>query len=160
MFLRSGCWIPAALLLPNAIYLVLPSKSTNLPALRPAAKWLESVEWTLRFFIFFIPCLYSLGFEQIAAHRFLFVVMMAALFFYFCGWLRYVRQRSFQVLFRPLAGVPYPMAVSPVLYLLLASALVHSAALAVFTLLFGIAHVAVSRHSALQLMEGQPRENK
>jgi cellulose synthase/poly-beta-1,6-N-acetylglucosamine synthase-like glycosyltransferase len=143
--------IPAALLLPNIVFLVVRPVSSHPLVTAPAAKWLESVEWISRIAVFLIPCLYRVDSAQITTHRVLFAAILSTLTFYYYGWLRYFFRREIQLLYAPMLGIPYPMAVIPITYLLLASMFLHSAVLASCTVLFGAAHIAISHHTAQQI---------
>jgi hypothetical protein len=71
--------------------------------------------------------------------------MILALFFYYLNWGRYVRQgRALRLLFQPCAGIPIPLAISPVVYFLLASVLFHSWYLLLAAVVLGIGHIYVS----------------
>jgi hypothetical protein len=71
--------------------------------------------------------------------------MILALFYYYLNWGRYALQgRSFQLLYQPCLGIPLPLAVSPVIYFLLASVLFHSWFLLAAAVLLGIGHIYVS----------------
>ena len=73
-------------------------------------------------------------------------VMLLALAFYYTGWARYFTTgRNFALLYKPLVGIPLPLAVSPVVYFLAASVALRSVPLAIAAVVFGTAHVAVSR---------------
>lgn len=74
-----------------------------------------------------------------------FVVMLACLAFYYIGWVRYfIKNRNYAQLFCPLLGIPLPMAISPVLFFLSASVVLHSIYLAVASIVFGIGHLYIS----------------
>ncbi len=79
------------------------------------------------------------------ADRFCLGAAVLALGIYYLGWARYfVRGRRPELLYRSLAGIPVPLAISPVVYFLACSGLARSIALALVTLAFGVAHVALS----------------
>jgi hypothetical protein len=82
-------------------------------------------------------------------------VMLLALAFYYTGWARYfTRGRTPVLLFKPLFGVPLPLAVSPVVYFLAASVPLRSLPLAASAVVFGVAHVAISLSEYVRLVSG------
>jgi len=75
----------------------------------------------------------------------LFGLAVLALFVYYLGWVRYFRRgRLPALLYRPFAGIPVPLAITPVAYFLACSGLTRSPALALITLAFGVAHISLS----------------
>ena len=71
--------------------------------------------------------------------------MGLALAFYYAGWLRFfLRGRDYALLFRPMLGIPVPMAVSPILYFLLSSVVLGSVYQAVAAAVLGIGHIAIT----------------
>ena len=71
--------------------------------------------------------------------------MILALSFYYINWGRYALQgRTFRLLFQPCLGIPLPLAISPVVYFLLASVLFHSWYLLLAAVVLGIGHIYVS----------------
>jgi hypothetical protein len=77
--------------------------------------------------------------------------MVIALLFYYAGWARYVlKGRRFGLLFEPMAGVPLPMAVAPVIYLAGAALLLRSWPLLGAVILLAIGHLTVSRAEFLR----------
>lgn len=66
-------------------------------------------------------------------------------FSYFLLWARYLyMKRDYEGLYRPLVGLPVPMAVLPAVALCAVAAYIQSAALVSFAILFAISHVCVS----------------
>ncbi len=157
--LRGLGWaVPVAVLLPNALWLVLPSAAA--PPARPPTtppSWArrgEPVEWVGRAAVFIIPvfCRFSLG---STAGMLALAAMLLSLAFYYTGWARYfTRGRTPVLLFKPLFGVPLPLAVSPVVYFLAASVALRSVPLAVSAVAFGVAHVAISLFEYRRLVSG------
>jgi len=160
--LRGLGWaVPVAVLLPNALWLVLPSAAA--PPARPPTtalpswtRWAEPVEWVGRAAVFILPVFsrFKLG---TAASVVALWAMVLALAFYYTGWARYfTRGRTPVLLFKPLLGVPLPLAVSPVAYLLAASVALWSTPLGVAAVVFGAAHVAISLFEYRRLVSGSP----
>lgn len=72
-------------------------------------------------------------------------LMLLALAFYYMAWGRfYTRGRTPVLLYRPLFGVPLPLALSPVVLFLAAAVPLRALPLAVGAIVFGVAHVALS----------------
>jgi hypothetical protein len=133
-------------LLPNLLMLFLPP--TGLPAAAGKKSALTSVmeivERAGQVSAFVIPLFYPLrvkGGLEIAS----LAGMILALSFYYLNWGRYIRQgRAFRLLFQPCAGIPLPLAVSPVVYFVLAAVLFHSWYLVAAAGVLGIGHIYVS----------------
>jgi hypothetical protein len=105
---------------------------------------MEVLEWVGRIAALVIPFFYRIdvqGTRQVVA----LVVMALALLVYCAGWVRcFTRGRSYALLFEPLLGIPIPLAVSPIVYLLAASVLLGSWYLAVATMILGLGHLSIS----------------
>jgi hypothetical protein len=105
---------------------------------------MEVLEWVGRIAALVIPFFYRIdvqGTRQVVA----LVVMALALLVYYTGWVRYfTRGRSYALLFEPLLGIPIPLAISPIVYLLAASALLGSWYLVVATMILGFGHLSIS----------------
>jgi len=148
LFRGLGWMVPVAVLLPNIVWAVLPagaSPATPKPVPPHWVRWVEVVEWVGRMAVLVLPVFsqFRLG---TAASVLAGEVMFLALAFYYTGWARYfTRGRTAVLLYKPLFGVPLPMAVSPAVYFLAASAPLRSVPLAVAAVVFGAAHVAVGR---------------
>jgi hypothetical protein len=141
-----GGLVTLVVLLPNLLMIFFPP--TNLP---PAAEMkisltaaMEIVERAGQVSAFVVPFYYPLrvwGTLEIAS----LAGMILALFFYYLIWGRYVLQgRTFWLLYQPCVGVPIPLAISPVIYFLAASALFHSWVLLAAAIVLGIGHIYVS----------------
>jgi hypothetical protein len=142
-----GGLVAVLLLLPNVLWMILPPRGdapTSGHVAEPFWRALEIVEWLGRIAALVIPFFYRITVRepwQVVA----LVVTVLALLFYYAGWVRYFcGGRRHTLLFAPLAGVPVPLAISPIVYLLGASALLGSWPLAVATAVLGAAHVPIS----------------
>jgi hypothetical protein len=141
-----GGLVTIFVLLPNLLMLFFPptglppgaGKKTSLTAV------MEIVERAGQVCAFVIPFFYPLrvqGSLEIAS----LAGMILALLFYYLNWARYLRQgRAFRLLYQPCAGIPLPLAVSPVIYFLLAASLFHSWLLLAAAVVLGIGHIYVS----------------
>jgi hypothetical protein len=141
-----GGLITLLVLLPNLLMLFLPPNSLPAAAEKKSSLTLvmEIVERAGQVSAFVIPFFYSLrvkGSLEIAS----LAGMILALSFYYINWGRYVLQgRAFRLLFQPCLGIPVPLAISPVVYFLLASLLFHSWYLLAAAVVLGIGHIYVS----------------
>jgi len=141
-----GGLVTLFVLLPNLLMIFLPP--TSLPAGAGKKSSLiaamEIVERAGQGFAFVIPFFYPLkiqGSLEIAG----LTGMILALLFYYLNWGRYVLQgRSFRLLYQPCVGIPIPLAISPVIYFLLASVLFHSWYLLAAAVVLGIGHIYIS----------------
>jgi len=108
--------ITALVLAPNLVYLAYPPRDVDTwgPATEPRA--LAVLEKAGQVLSFTLPVFFSVTFTgpiAVAAWG----LMAGCLAFYYAGWVRYLTGgRSFALLYRPLVGVPIPMALAPVLY--------------------------------------------
>lgn len=140
-----GGIITLLVLLPNLLFVFFPPKGA-LPA--------EENDTRLKIFIvferigqatcFILPFFYRIrleGTEQWAA----LALMGGFLLVYYWGWGRYLaRGRDAAWLFRPLAGIPLPMAVMPVLYFFTAGFLLGSPWLILASGVLAAGHVPVT----------------
>jgi len=78
--------------------------------------------------------------------------MFIFLLFYYYGWIRYfMGNREYGLLFSPLFGVPVPLAISPVLYFLCASVILHSPFMLISSLILAAGHIPASLNICRQL---------
>lgn len=145
--MSTGWIVTLLLLLPNAFYLLLTPRDVP-PETDGRRQFkvqiLETVEKLGQIGSFILPFFYSFQVETVPDKMtlILFCLLMG---FYYAGWLRYVtRGRLFRLLFAPMAGIPVPMAVAPVLAILVAAANFYSWPLALAALILGAGHIPVS----------------
>jgi hypothetical protein len=136
--------ITAAVLLPNLLFLILPP--TNAEKYGKSADSLlftviERVGQVGSFVLpLFLPLTFSGGLVSIA-----WIVMGLALAFYYAGWARFfLRGRDYALLFKPMMGIPVPMAISPVLYVLLTSVVLGSVYQAIAAVVLGVGHITIT----------------
>lgn len=142
-----GGLVTGLLLLPNVLWMIFPPRdqpTENAGTVKRSWRVLEIVEWVGRIATLVIPFFYRISVReawQVAA----LVVTVAALFFYYAGWARYFAGgRRYALLFAPLVGVPVPLAISPIVYLLSSAALLGSWPLALAALVLGASHIPIS----------------
>lgn len=143
LILRSGAWIPVLIMLPNLVWMLMPKKqAAAAPGVEPL--WLTIVENVGRAAILVIPFFYDLDFRRPLALPALTAMGLALVLYYAC-WVRYFAGGGRpELLGRPMLGIPLPMAVAPVLFLLLSAYLLGSWWMLGAALLFGAAHLWVS----------------
>lgn len=142
-----GVFITLAVLAPNVLMLTNPPQEVPPKARVPKKgpyRTFETVERIGQVGAFLIPLGYTLA-PAAAWQWAAVVVMVAALAVYYWCWVRYARGGfRFRWLFEPLAGIPIPMAVMPVVYFAAASVALLSWPLAVATALMAAGHIYVS----------------
>ena len=136
--------ITAAVLLPNLLFLVRPPLNVG-----AYGKPVDSVPFTI---------LERVGQVSSFLATAAWIAMGLTLAFYFAGWLRFFwRGRDYALLFKPMLGIPVPMAVSPVLYFLLSSVVLGSIYQAIAAAVLGIGHITISAREYLQLRRAPSR---
>jgi len=135
--------IPVLVLIPNLLYFLLTP--TKIPANPPREPVILVVFERLGLFGSIISPLFFTSFitglpELIAA----FGMMFMLLIYYIC-WIRFFsHRREYRWLYEPLFFVPVPMAIFPVVYFLLGSAITHSIPLLISSLVFAGGHIPIS----------------
>ena len=143
-----GWLISVAALLPNLLALFYPPRDA------PVAEVARSTMTTIMVIVervgqaasFIIPFLYRVrpewtGFWPGVG------IMVVALAFYYAGWARYMlRGRTYDLLFRPMLGIPQPMAVSPIVYFFGGALMLGSVPLAIGASALTVGHLYVSAH--------------
>lgn len=139
---RSGALVPLVLMLPNVVWALAPGPAAVEP---PDVSWLLSLlEHVGRVGVLVVPFFHRLELDKRRA-RWALGGMMPALVGYYACWLRYFALgRSPELFTAPFLGVPLPMAVFPVVFLLLSSYLMSSRLMLIASIVFGVAHVWVS----------------
>jgi hypothetical protein len=145
--------LPAIILLPNLIYFwVSPSGSKN--------EWekehpllLTVLEWIGRAGVIITPIFNPLNIESVGEDMAILVVIVF-LIIYYLGWIRYfAREMDSKYLYSPLMGIPLPLAISPVFFFLFISYPLHSVALFISTILFGVSHIWIALRQYRQYIE-------
>jgi hypothetical protein len=140
--IKSGALIPVLLMLPNMVWMLLPKTGTARHV--PEPLFLTIAENIGRLAVLLLPFFYSLQVDR----KFSLPVMIGtglALAIYYRAWLRYfARGRPAELLRAPLLGLPLPLAVAPVVFLILSALLMGSWLMLAASIWFGIAHLWVS----------------
>ena len=136
--------ITAAVLLPNVVYGVFPPLNLQKYGPHKDSRLLVSIERFGQTSSFVLPIFFKLSFTGILA-LLAWAIMGLSLGIYYAGWIRFfARERDYALLFRPMIGIPVPMAVSPVVFLLVSSCVLGSVLQAIATLILAVGHIAVT----------------
>ena len=133
-------------LLPNIGFMLFPPSSipTEVQEHDRVYRLMEILERVGQIGSFALPFFYALKVRAPADWAFL-GAMLLTLGFYYAGWLRYfLRGRTFSLLFAPMARIPLPMALGPVLYFMASAFFLHSWYMGAASLLLAIGHLYVS----------------
>ncbi len=143
--IKSGVIVSGLILLPNILYfLKRRGKSDDRASHVSVSTSVEISENIGRLGILVIPIFYSLNLN----HRFSLYFMILCLLFlslYYIAWLRYFIGGSHHIDLRRRLFVPLPLAVYPSLFLICSSYLLSSILMLMFSLVFAIAHIWVSK---------------
>lgn len=136
--------IPIAILLPNLLFLGRPPR--NVPAKKENKEILifKIAEGIGRLGVFVLPIFSSIHHDK--PHEMISLIgMFIFLILYYVGWIRYFRgDGEYRLLFSPMIGIPVPLAITPILYFLCASIVLHSSLLFLSSLIFAIGHISNS----------------
>ncbi len=142
-FFRTGALVPILLMLPNILWMILPGEKAQQEAKAPL--WLTVLENTGRMVILVLPFFYHLDLSRMYGFMVL-AVMGLALAVYYLAWGRYfLRGCTLDLMGAPLLGIPLPLVVAPVVFLLLSAYLMGSWWMFGASVIFGIAHIRVSQ---------------
>ena len=147
MFHPLSLIIPVLVLIPNLFFFL--KSPVNIPAHQPKEPLLLTILERLgQIGCFLIPLFYSVSysgvFEILAS-----IAMAIMLVIYYYGWIRFfTHNREYRWLFYPLFSIPVPLALSPVIYFLLSSVILHSYPILLSSLILAVGHIPVSLKSA------------
>jgi len=140
--IKSGALIPLLIMLPNVVWMMLPKVAASKPAPEPLL--LTIMENVGRFATLILPFFFALDMNK----KFSLPVVIGmglALAIYYACWIRYFAGgRSAALLGAPFLGIPLPMAVAPIAFLILSSYLMSSWWMFGASILFGVAHIWIS----------------
>jgi hypothetical protein len=142
-----GGIVTILVLLPNLLFVFFPPGGIPQAVVKkPPLFWIiEVLERLGQLSSFLTPFFYPLKIRDNQALIGL-VVMVSAIGFYYACWLRYFifKERTYNLLFMPLLGIPLPLALSPVVYFLAAAAFFHSWILFAAAVVLAAGHIPVS----------------
>lgn len=139
MFHPTSLFIPFMVLLPNLLFF---RRAPHNMSGQPDPSLIFSVaEGIGRIGTMIVPLFFAVqlrhGYEMISL-----IVMILSLLLYYGGWCRYfLNDREYGLLFKPFRGIPIPLAISPVLYFLAGSVILHSFLLFMFSIVFAAGHI-------------------
>ena len=136
--------ITAGVLAPNLLFLVLPPSDADKFGTSADSLFFRILERIGQVGSFILPLFFPLEFSGTLV-RVAWIMMGVFLAFYYAGWTRFfVGSRGYALLFKPMLGVPVPMALSPVLYFLVSSVVLGSIWQAIAAAILGVGHVTVT----------------
>ena len=143
MFYPYSLIIPGLVIAPNLLFFL--AKPVKVPASPPKESvFLVICERLGQTGCFVAPLFYRVNFSgawQITAA----LGMALVLLVYYLCWIRFFTHgREYRWLYEPLAFIPIPMALFPVVYFLLGSAITHSIPLLISSLVFAAGHIPIS----------------
>ena len=151
----TSLFIPLVVLLPNLLWLLFP------PVNRPQAEETDvPVSLTLleragQSGVTIFPLFYPVVLDDAASLVYV-TAMLLLLAVYYTGWLRFFqRGRDHALLFLPLWGIPIPMAISPVLYFILAAGVLKSIPMLLAAFSLAIGHLATSHKEFCRITRNQ-----
>ncbi len=140
--IKSGALIPLLIMLPNVAWMVL--SKTDAGKQIPEPLLLTILENVGRFATLILPFFFSLDMNKKLSLP-VAIGMGLALAVYYACWIRYfVGGRSAALLGAPFLGIPIPVAIAPIAFLILSSYLMGSWWMLGVSLLFGVAHIWIS----------------
>ncbi len=140
--LKSGAVIPVLLMLPNVIWALLPRVSVGSAVSIPLS--LAIGQHVARAIVLVLPCFLAI---QLSKRYSTLIVtgMSVALAIYYVAWARYfVGNGAVSLLSASLLGIPSPLLLSPIAFLLLSSYLLDSRWMLISAVVFGTLHVWVA----------------
>lgn len=135
--------ITLLVLIPNIIFSL--KKPANKPANLPKENIvLAVIENIGRYGVFIIPLFYAIDISGIWEIIAVSMMGLMLLQYYVC-WIRYfLRGNDFKWMFLPFIKIPIPLAISPVIYFMLSSIILHSLPMLIFSLLLAVGHIPIS----------------
>lgn len=140
--LKSGALIPLLVMLPNVVWVFAPKANAGPSPSEPLL--LTILENVGRFATLILPFFFSLDLHKRFSTPVLIGMGLALAVYYTC-WIRYFAGgRTTALLGAPFLGIPLPMAVAPIAFLILSSYLMSSLWMFSASILFGLAHIWIS----------------
>jgi len=159
-FYPASLMLTAAVLLPNLVLLLLPPRQAEKYGTSADSFPLTIIERAGQVSCFVLPLFFPLAFAGslvIAG----WTVMSLSLGCYYAGWIRFfIQGRDYSLLFRPMLGLPVPMALSPVIYFLFASLVLGSIYQAIAAAILGAGHIGISMHESHRINAVLTKRNR
>lgn len=146
----KGFILPLLILLPNLLLLFFAAR--NIPQQPSSPPFIFTVlERIGQVTCFTLPILFGTRIAEQPVNFVTWVMLFCLIIYYLC-WIRFFwDDREFSILFKPLAFIPVPMALCPILYFILLAVWLHSYLFAVPAIVFAIGHLATSWSTYLQI---------
>jgi hypothetical protein len=150
-FYPASLLITAAILLPNLLYLAFPPVNLKRYGSPKDSRVLEIVERIGQGSSFLLPVLFRPMFSGTIVIL-AWTLMGISLAFYYACWIRFFANgRDYALLFARWAGIPVPMAISPVAAFLLSSIVLGSFWQAFAAVILGLGHITITAHEHLRI---------
>lgn len=148
----KGILVVLLLLLPNLLFCIFPPQNT------PQTSNSVPVVFTImeqvgRIACFIVPIVFG---KKIAEQKnsYLVILMVVCLLIYYICWILYLANgREYYDLFKPIGFIPIPMAIFPLMYLILLGIWAKSPFFIAPAILFSIGHIVVSWNTYIQLLK-------
>lgn len=133
--------IPIAVLLPNLFLMGRPPRNKPIEIKNKEIPIFKIAEGMGRLGVFVLPIFsyihHDKPYEMISM-----IGMFIFLLLYVVGWVRYFKgDEEYRLLFSPMIGIPVPLAITPILYFLCSSIVLHSYLLFISSLILAIGHI-------------------
>lgn len=148
----KGILVVLLLLLPNILFCIFPPQNT-IKNTSSVPVFFTIIEQIGRIACFIVPIVFG---KKIAEQKnsYLVILMVVCLLIYYICWILYFANgREYYDLFKPLGFIPIPMAIFPLMYLLLLGIWVKSPIFITPAILFSIGHIVVSWNTYMQLLK-------
>lgn len=133
--------IPIAVLLPNLFLMGRPPRNMPIEIENKEIPILKVAEGMGRLGVFVLPIFSSIHQDKQLEVLSL-IGMLIFLLLYYVGWVRYFKgDEEYRLLFSPMIGIPVPLAITPILYFLCSSIVLHSYLLFISSLILAIGHI-------------------
>jgi hypothetical protein len=140
------------ILLPNMLFFMLPPRNVPDGKLPATFKWsvLQVLENAGRLGVFIIPLFHTVRMEKLY-DRISLGGLILSLSCYYALYARYfLKKRDFRFLFSPLAFIPVPLAIFPLMCFVFSSILMRSIPLLLATLVLAAGHISISYYDYLR----------
>ncbi len=137
--------------MPNVLYAAFPPLNLQKYGSPKDSRLLTSVERLGQTSSFILPIFFGLSYAGTLV-LLAWAIMGISLATYYAGWIRYfARGRDYALLFRPIVGIPVPMAASPVVFFLVSSFVLGSIWQAIAAIVLGVGHITITAREYLRV---------
>jgi hypothetical protein len=139
--------IPLLIFLPNLVLIIAPPAKDSLPEkISKSISYIivEAIEWISRLSVLILP-FFNKVYLGGGIENWCLGIMIIAMSIYYLVWARYILSgRDYRLLYASIWKVPLPLAISPFIYFLGASFILHSMSMLLMAIIFGAAHIYIS----------------